>query len=331
MSNRFSDWFNKIVGKAPSENKVIINSKSIEPILPHETQTNTGNSNYDAYAEYATLKKKLHVEKAFKQIEAYDSAKHKENPNYKSFAYNVEHELDEADVDKKLDEVLDVEQAKKLNVCEEQQITEQRRKELEQQEAIFKERQNHRADVTASIRSKMAEYDAKQTRDGYKTYEEICCENDENSDRDEDEEMERVLQERLGVYDGTTETEEIKQKRSKKQTTLDTKLKDNEKSHQESIAAINRQMDLYHEQNKERANYRAYDSPDPIEHIRMAPYDKILQDELDQIQRSKLEQFQRSKLNPDYEPPRSFPQFVASQRDNGDPAGTADRHFFMNA
>jgi hypothetical protein len=112
MSNRFSDWFNKVVGKT-SNDKILKDDKSIEPILPHEVQNNINNSDYDAYAEYAALKKKLHVEKVFKQVETYDTAKQKENPEYKSMAYNVEHELNAEDINEELDEALDMEQAKK--------------------------------------------------------------------------------------------------------------------------------------------------------------------------------------------------------------------------
>jgi hypothetical protein len=258
MSNRFSDWFNKVVGKT-SNDKILKDDKSIEPILPHEVQNNINNSDYDAYAEYAALKKKLHVEKVFKQVETYDTAKQKENPEYKSMAYNVEHELNAEDINEELDEALDMEQAKKMEIYEEQRISEHRKKELQQQEIIFNTRREERNNLVNVMRAKMADYDAKQNREGYKTYEESCRDNDENSDREEDEEMSRVLQEKLGVYDAVLETPDVKEKRKKKQAAIDDKLKIENQIRQENIAEINRKMNNYHEQNKYRSNYVKFD------------------------------------------------------------------------
>lgn len=259
MSSRFSDWFNKVIGSTPVENNTSLEI-SEDPILPHEIHDNIKQSDYDSYIEYTNIKRRAHIQKAKKQISDYDSKKLNNNPNYKTMSYNIEHEVEEVDDDADTDKALDIEQQKKLGVYSGvEDISAQRKKELELQNAKYNEQKKEREQKIQALKDSLSSYDAKQTREGYKSFAENCKENDDNSDKDEDDEMERVLMEKLGVYNEEDEDEIVRQKRTKKQQAINNKLEKERSSKKDYIASVTDQMNAYHEANKNRANYHNFD------------------------------------------------------------------------
>jgi hypothetical protein len=271
MSSRFSEWFNRIVGNNLDQNDTkvspTISIVSEEPILPHETpETPIRQSDYEAYSIYSARKRNLHMQKALKQIRDYDAKKAASDPNYKSLAYNCEHEVDAKDEDAGIDKALDIEQQKKLGIYSGvEDISDARKKELQEQKDKFDARQKERESALHAMRNKLSVYDTQQAhREGYKSYEQHCKDNEQNSDQEEDDEMDRVLMEKLGVYDEEDESDTVRQRRLKKQQAIDKKIATDKRSKEDNVANVIRQMDAYHEANKHRKGYRRY-RHDPID------------------------------------------------------------------
>lgn len=261
MTSRFSDWFNKITGTipTPTENKPV-SVVTEEPILPHERVVeNIKKSDYDAYTEYAQLKRKLHTQKAYKQIHDYDSKNLEKNPNYKSMDHYIQNEVDDVDKDDNIDKALDIEQQKKLGVFSEvEDVSDSRKKQLEEQHKKYLESCNERKKLIDSMRQKLTAYDAKyKDNDQYKSYADLCKENAELND--DDEEMDRALMEKLGVYNYSEETDAVKRKRADRQAAIDKLIKKDKSTKRNSATDVVNQMSTYHELNKGRNTYHQFD------------------------------------------------------------------------
>ena len=172
--------------------------------------------------------------------------------------YYKNHEVEEDDINEEVDAAMEIEQKRKLGMKKEIKINKEREKELEEQALKFKEYQKKREEIMHLTRIGIAQYDLSQTKEGYKSFEEACRDNDLMSDQEEDDEMERVLREKLGVYNEKEEVEEVRQKRLKRRNAIDAKLELERTRHQENALAIEKKMEQYHEQNKSRVDYKKF-------------------------------------------------------------------------
>jgi len=216
----FSEWFNKIT-ECNNVNDLSYVNDTITDINTNingdiKDNTTKHKKNYDAYEEYMSIKRQLHIKKTQDQINQYDNTKSSESSDYKSFSQNCENEVDEKDINDKLDNDLDIIQKKKLNIYKDEDEPILSEKELnEKLELIRKKdeqdklRTEERMASIQTLNNHLDNYDAKQmNRVNYKTYKEICT-------YEKDIEMDIMLMEKLGIYDESTETDEQKKRRLK--------------------------------------------------------------------------------------------------------------------
>ncbi len=280
-SNLFSFWYNKTIGVSiPAAAATYVKTPIAESTPNEETELlckqeavgkHTNQWEHDAYTEYKAIKRNLMLKKTRSAIGTYDEKKLSASSDYKTFAYNCDNEVDAADVNTSIDNALDIEQMKKLGICNLPEDTSDKRKEeLKKQQAIYDERESARLSSLNALRARLAEYDAKQSgRENYKSFEQQCKENEEDTDeetddghrrnkKEEDDEMDRILMEKLGIYKEEKERREVQQKRLQRSKAIDLKIREHNKHQREHIKQALERLDQYHEHNKERDRYRAF-------------------------------------------------------------------------
>ncbi len=258
MTSRFSDWFGALIGRnLPVEEKLDNNCEVL-------SEDSACNREFDAYLEYQTLKRAAHIHKARQQINDYDKKKKAVDDTYKTYEENFEEEVAPEDINEEVDRALDIEQKKKLGIFNGRDDTSyENAQRIEEQNKTDAARKEERTAALNTARESVLNYDREQLlrRDDYKTYEQICAENEEedNKGKEQDDEMQRILMEKLGIYNETDETTEIKLRRLMAANSMTKTLNEHENKKKSLFEEVARKMADYHEKNKNREDYKEYD------------------------------------------------------------------------
>lgn len=241
MNDKLTEWFQKYAG---SDVSTLVQSAD-----EFDRKTPLYGSK-DKLIQARSIERALHVKKAINQINTYDSEKKKDSAAYTVYADNLINEVDSNDVNDTVDAVLMESLKNKLGFANKMEdMSVERRHYLQEQAEIAKERAAYRDNRCYVIKNKMFEYDQvkKQNDAQYRTYEDNCIENEIPSDDegqtlkgDTDREMYRVLQEKLGVYDDSQESEAMKQLRRQKIENLEQRLNQENKERHKKYAIAKR-------------------------------------------------------------------------------------------
>lgn len=267
--NKFDEWMKKIFGRAEDVEQIKETATpeaklDEEEIKDEETEKDKIETEFSIkvfsnsekmrdYSDFNTMRRNLLINKALDQVNKYDITKKEKDPEYKTYKEGLELEVAEDDKNEAVDVIMDIELQKKLEVYNKPEIiTDERREEVKKQEIVYNQRKKERDETLKSSMDFIKTYDEKmrQTNPDYKDFGEESDEDAKKLPAYINDEMDILLQEKLGVYNEECETADVQTRRMAQRKAAEERLKEHNKQRDEIFNSRLNKMNKYDEKLK---------------------------------------------------------------------------------